>query len=94
MTELKTLKDLEYPDVDGCHPDGRAGLIKRRLLKQEAIKIIQSIRETRDCEGCPISKVPAGRFSKYAGCPAGDPQGCGFVWGLMWFFNITKEDLK
>ena len=102
---LKTLKELEI----GAHIGDVKKIIneKRELgsdwtnsivlagdLKQEAIKWIKEINLGHGCEGCPVDKVPSGTFSKYGGCPAGDPNGCGATWILMLFFNITEEDLK
>ena len=94
--KLRTLKDcLVYAQIEEGKDKGVfTGLSDPKILRQEAIKWIKSIRENKDCKGCPVDKVPKGIFSEFGGCPAGDPQGCGLTWGLMLFFNITNEELK
>ena len=89
--KLKTLKNLEEDSKDRLHQEP---YIDPDILRKEAIKWIKSIRENKDCKGCPVDKVPKGTFSEFEGCPAGDPQGCGLTWGLMLFFNITEEELN
>ena len=83
MTELKTLKDIEFIDntyQGNCDEDN-----VRETLKQEAIKHIKHLQK-----GIDILKKEDPNFLKHSGYIYDTGQ----IEMLIYFFNITKEDLQ
>jgi len=92
MTELKTLKDIEYNSGIGVHMQEMC--VQSIRLKIEAIKDIKFLQKS-------VDKCSYNDANSYFECSCmACSEGCGMcvkqvlINYIMWKFNISEEDLK
>ena len=105
MTELKTLKDLDWEQAEWWDEDGEGNIESGfdesgciGILKQEAIKWIKEIESNnlidKNCKTCMENKTKMIHQSDGIPIIFDESEQQLLIEWIQHFFNITNEDLK